>query len=107
MHCAEAWKRSVAVVSAGKPSAVEQRIIGRQRKPVGRPDRRRLANYSRLRRVGENCATQSIPFARQVAASRARFPRMRFLVMGHVLARADSLASAALCRQMSDCNDML
>jgi hypothetical protein len=72
--------------SAGKPSAVQQRIIGRQRKPVGRPDRRRLANYSRLRRVGETCATQSISFARQVAASRARFPRMRFLVMGHVLA---------------------
>jgi hypothetical protein len=50
MHCAEAWKQSVAAVSAGKLSAVQQRIIGRPRKPVARPDRRRPANYSRLKK---------------------------------------------------------
>jgi hypothetical protein len=46
----EAWKRSVAVVSAGNPSAMQQRISRRRRKPVGRPDRRRPANYSRLKK---------------------------------------------------------
>jgi DNA end-binding protein Ku len=39
-------KRSVAEVSVGKASGL-QRIIGRRRKPVDRPDRRRLANRPR------------------------------------------------------------
>src|SRR5262249_29344846 len=61
MPCAEAWKRSVAPVSTG--SAQQQRNIGRQRKVVGRLDKRRLANRSRLPR-GDWTAIHSICSAR-------------------------------------------
>jgi hypothetical protein len=43
----EALRQSVAEGSVGKASGLQQRIIGRRRKPVDRPDRRRLANRPR------------------------------------------------------------